>query len=127
MNGMKIFESAKDEQKRALMARRRGEIDEFYEYRRHGRRPNNSLVRAMFWLDSTLYPVLGVAAFMYMFVAMWYLITAKPPIDPKSIGDLASAFITYYLIRYVAFFAAYSDVPAVDILRGQETWFSYVS
>ncbi len=125
MNGMKIFESAKDEQKRELIARRRGEIDEFYEYRRHGRRPNNGLVRAMFWLDSTLYPLLGVAAYMYMFVAIYYLITAHPPIDPKSIGDLASAFILYYMIRYIAFFSAYSDVAAVDILRGQETWFSY--
>lgn len=125
MNGMKIFETAADEKKRALIARRRGEIDEFYEYRRHGRRPNNGLVRAMFWLDSTLYPLLGVAAFLYIFVALYYLITAYPPIDPRNLRDLASAFITYYMIRYVAFFAAYSDVAPIDILRGQETWFGY--
>jgi len=78
MNGLKIFESAADEKKRALIARRRGEIDEFYE-----------------------------------------------PIAPQTIGSLAQAFITYYVIRYIAFFSAYSDVAPVDILRGQETWFGY--
>lgn len=125
MNGMKIFETAADERKRALVARRRGEIDEFYEYRRHGRRPNNSFVRAMFWLDSTLYPLLGVAAYMYIFCAIYYLISAKPPINPNNLGELASAFVTYYVVRYIAFFSAYSDVAYIDILRGQETWFGY--
>ncbi len=125
MNGMKMFESAADEKKRALMARRRGEIDEFYEYRRHGRRPNNGLVRIMFWLDSTLYPFLGIAAYMYMFCAVYYLIAAEPPINPNDLGDLAGAFVTYYTVRYIAFFAAYSDVAYIDILRGQETWFGY--
>lgn len=125
MNGMKMFERAAEDKKRAMMARRRGEIDEFYEYRRHGRRPNNGLVRFMFWLDSTLYPLLGAAAYMYMFVALYYLFSAEAPIRPQSLATLAGAFVTYYAIRYVAFFAAFSDVAAVDILRGQETWFGY--
>lgn len=125
MNGMRIFKGAAEEKKSAFAARRRGEIDEFYEYRRHGRRPNNYLVRAMFWLDSTLYPLLGVAAYLYMFTALWYLFTSEAPIRPESLESLAGAFIVYYAIRYVAFFAAFTDVAYVDILRSQETWFSY--
>lgn len=125
MNGMKIFKTAAEDRKSAIAARRRGEIDEFYEYRRHGRRPNNSFVRAMFWLDSTLYPLLGIAAYMYMFVALYYLFSGEAPIDPRSFADLASAFVLYYVIRYIAFFAAFTDVAYIDILRSQETWFSY--
>eukprot|EP00178_Gracilaria_changii_P016695 TRINITY_DN479_c3_g6_i1.p1 TRINITY_DN479_c3_g6~~TRINITY_DN479_c3_g6_i1.p1 ORF type:complete len:872 (+),score=137.17 TRINITY_DN479_c3_g6_i1:313-2928(+) len=125
MNGMKIFKRAAEDKKNQIAARRRGEIDEFYEYRRHGRRPNNGFVRAMFWLDSTLYPLLGVAAYMYIFVALWYLFSGEAPIDPRSFVDLASAFVLYYIIRYVAFFSAFTDVSNIDILRSQETWFSY--
>lgn len=125
MNGMRIFKRAAEEKKNAIAARRRGEIDEFYEYRRHGRRPNNGFVRAMFWLDSTLYPFLGIAAYMYIFVALYYLFSSEAPIDPKNLIDLASAFIVYYAIRYVAFFSAFHDVSSIDVLRSQETWFSY--
>lgn len=125
MNGMRIFKRAAEEKKNQITARRRGEIDEFYEYRRHGRRPNNGFVRAMFWLDSTLYPFLGIAAYMYMFVAGYYLFTGEAPIDPRSFADLASAFVLYYVIRYISFFAAFTDVSYIDILRSQETWFSY--
>lgn len=125
MNGMKIFQRAAEEKRNAMVARRRGEIDEFYEYRRHGRRPNNSFVRAMFWLDSTLYPFLGIAAYMYIFVALWYLFSGQAPIDPESFVDLASAFVLYYLIRYIAFYSAFTEVAYIDILRSQETWFSY--
>eukprot|EP00177_Eucheuma_denticulatum_P004887 GFKZ01008882.1.p1 GENE.GFKZ01008882.1~~GFKZ01008882.1.p1 ORF type:complete len:884 (+),score=127.73 GFKZ01008882.1:42-2654(+) len=125
MNGMRIFKRAAEEKKNQIVSRRRGEIDEFYEYRRHGRRPNNSFVRAMFWLDSTLYPMLGVAAYMYMFVAGYYLFSGQAPIDPRSFADLASAFVLYYVVRYIAFFAAFTDVAYIDILRSQETWFSY--
>lgn len=125
MNGMKIFQKARKDKKVERAARRRGEIDEFYEYRRHGRRPNNGFVRSMFWLDSTLYPLLGVAAYMYIFVAAYYLFSRQAPIDPDSFVDLASAFVLYYVIRYVAFFSAFADVSNIDILRSQETWFSY--
>jgi cellulose synthase/poly-beta-1,6-N-acetylglucosamine synthase-like glycosyltransferase len=125
MNGMKIFKRAAEEKKNAMVARRRGEIDEFFEYRRHGRRPNNAMVRAMFWLDSTLYPLLGLAAYMYIFVALYYLFAGQAPIDPTSLASLAGAFVTYYSIRYVAFYTAFYDVSSVDILRSQETWFSY--
>lgn len=125
MNGMRIFKRAAEEKRNALAARRRGEIDEFYEYRRHGRRPNNGFVRAMFWLDSTLYPFLGVAAYMYIFVASYYLFSGQAPIDPDSFVDLASAFVLYYVIRYIAFFSAFTDVANIDVLRSQETWFSY--
>lgn len=125
MNGMRIFKRAAEEKKSQIAARRRGEIDEFYEYRRHGRRPNNGFVRAMFWLDSTLYPFLGIAAYMYMFVALYYLFSGQAPIDPSSFADLASAFVLYYVIRYISFFAAFTDVAYIDILRSQETWFSY--
>ncbi len=31
-----------------------GEMDEYYEYRRTARRPNNAFVRDMFAIDSTL-------------------------------------------------------------------------
>lgn len=125
MNGLKIFKTAAEDKKNAIAARRRGEIDEFYEYRRHGRRPNNWLVRSMFWLDSTLYPLLGLCSFMYIFVAMWYLGSGEAPIAPKSFSSLASAFVTYYAVRYVAFYAAFYDVASIDVLRSQETWFSY--
>lgn len=125
MNGMKIFQRAAEEKRNSMVARRRGEIDEFYEYRRHGRRPNNSFVRAMFWLDSTLYPFLGIAAYFYIFTSLYYMFSGEPPIDPNSFADLASAFIVYYLIRYIAFYTAFSEVAYIDILRSQETWFSY--
>lgn len=125
MNGMKIFKRAAEEKKNAMAARRRGEIDEFYEYRRHGRRPNNWLVRGMFWLDSTLYPLLGVAAYMYIFVALYYMFSGEAPIAPRSLASLASAFVVYYVVRYIAFYSAFYDVASVDILRSQETWFSY--
>lgn len=125
MNGMKIFQRAAEEKRNALVARRRGEIDEFYEYRRHGRRPNNSFVRAMFWLDSTLYPFLGIAAYFYIFTSLWYMFSGQPPIDPDKFVDLASAFILYYLIRYISFYTAFNEVAYIDILRSQETWFSY--
>eukprot|EP00172_Hildenbrandia_rubra_P003699 Plantae.Rhodophyta-Hildenbrandia_rubra.ctg6220.p1 GENE.Plantae.Rhodophyta-Hildenbrandia_rubra.ctg6220~~Plantae.Rhodophyta-Hildenbrandia_rubra.ctg6220.p1 ORF type:complete len:710 (+),score=116.14 Plantae.Rhodophyta-Hildenbrandia_rubra.ctg6220:235-2130(+) len=125
MNGMKIFKHGAEEKKKKMIKRRRGEIDEFYEYRRHGRRPNNALVRGMFWLDSTLYPLLGIAAYMYVFVAIYYLYTAQAPISPRSLVSLAGAFVTYYSIRYVAFYTAFWDVSYLDIFRGQETWFSY--
>lgn len=125
MNGMRIFKRAAEDKKSARAARRRGEIDEFYEYRRHGRRPNNGFVRVMFWLDSTLYPFLGIAAYMYMFVALYYLFSGQSPIDPESFGDLAKAFVLYYVIRYIGFYAAFTEVSYIDILRSQETWFSY--
>lgn len=125
MNGMKMFQKSAAEKKNAMVARRRGEIDEFYEYRRHGRRPNNWFVRAMFWLDSTLYPLLGLAAYFYIFVALWYAIAGEAPINPKSFASLAGAFVSYYTIRYIAFYSAFYDVSSIDILRSQETWFSY--
>lgn len=125
MNGMKIFQKSAAEKKNAMVARRRGEIDEFYEYRRHGRRPNNWFVRSMFWLDSTLYPALGLAAYFYIFVALWYCIAGQAPINPTSFASLAGSFVTYYAIRYVAFYTAFHEVSSVDILRSQETWFSY--
>ena len=125
MNGLKIFKHGAEEKKKKMLKRRRGEIDEFYEYRRHGRRPNNSFIRGMFWLDSTLYPFLGLAAYMYVFVAMYYLFTAEAPISPRNLVDLATAFVVYYGIRYIAFYTAFWDVAYVDIFRGQETWFSY--
>lgn len=125
MNGMKIFQRAAEEKKSSMVSRRRGEIDEFYEYRRHGRRPNNSFVRAMFWLDSTLYPFLGIGAYMYIFVALYYLFSGQAPISPQSFVDLASAFVLYYVIRYISFYAAFNEVAYIDILRSQETWFSY--
>lgn len=125
MNGMKIFARSAEEKKNAMVARRRGEIDEFYEYRRHGRRPNNWLVRSMFWLDSTLYPLLGLSAYGYIFVALYYAVAGEAPINPTSFASLAGAFVTYYSIRYIAFYTAFSEVSSIDILRSQETWFSY--
>jgi cellulose synthase/poly-beta-1,6-N-acetylglucosamine synthase-like glycosyltransferase len=125
MNGMKIFKRAAEEKKNAMVARRRGEIDEFYEYRRHGRRPNNYVVRGMFWLDSTLYPFLGLSAWGYVAIAVAYCFTGQAPISPKGLAAIAGAFVTYYAIRYAAFYSAFYDVSSVDILRSQETWFSY--
>jgi hypothetical protein len=37
----------------------------------------------------------------------------------------AGAFVSYYTIRYIAFYSAFYDVSSIDILRSQETWFSY--
>lgn len=137
MNGMKIMKElwhGAEERKRAARAlaaasstsaRRRGEIDEYYEYRRSARKPNNAFVRGMFALDSTLYPFLGVSAYLYIIVSIAYLITGEAPIAPDSLVDLASAFMLYYAVRYVTFYAAYAGVSAVDVLRSQQTWFSY--
>lgn len=126
MNGMKIITdlyNSKDNRNRLL--RRGGEMDEYYEYRRTARRPNNWFVRAMFALDSTLYPFLGTSAYLYIITAVAYLATGEAPIAPESIANLAAAFITYYCIRYIAFYAAFAGVNMVDVLRSQQTWFSY--
>lgn len=125
MNGIKIFRDAYNDHLDKRYSRRRGEVDEYYEYRRTARRPNNAFVRAMFALDSTLYPFLGVSAYLYIIVSIAYLATAEAPISPDSISSLASAFITYYSVRYITFYAAFYDVSMVDILRSQQTWFSY--
>lgn len=127
MNGMKIIKDLwshkKDNRNRLL--RRGGEMDEYYEYRRTARRPNNSFVRAMFALDVTLYPFLGTSAYLYIIVAVGYLATGEAPIAPKSFANIAGAFMTYYSIRYIAFYTAFAGVNNVDILRSQQTWFSY--
>uniref|UniRef100_A0A7S1TAI6 Glycosyltransferase 2-like domain-containing protein n=1 Tax=Compsopogon caeruleus TaxID=31354 RepID=A0A7S1TAI6_9RHOD len=102
------------------------ELKEFLSFRRQSRSPHNRFVRLMFWLDSTMYPVLGIGAYMYVFVAMYYLISAQPPISPESVATLAGAFVTYYTIRYLVFFAAYWGVSQTDLLRAMETWFTYV-
>lgn len=125
MNGMKIIKELWIDERERRMARRRGEIDEYYEYRRTARRPNNAFVRAMFALDATLYPFLGVSAYLYMVVSVSYLATAEAPIAPESIITLASAFIMYYMVRYITFYAAFTSVSSVDVLRSQQTWFSY--
>eukprot|EP00168_Porphyra_purpurea_P013760 TRINITY_DN3852_c0_g1_i6.p1 TRINITY_DN3852_c0_g1~~TRINITY_DN3852_c0_g1_i6.p1 ORF type:complete len:267 (+),score=69.71 TRINITY_DN3852_c0_g1_i6:202-1002(+) len=60
------------------------------------------------------------------FVALYYLATANAPISPTSTASLAGAFVTYYVVRYVAFFSAFWEaVPMVDILRSQQCWFSF--
>lgn len=105
--------------------KKRGEIDEYYELRRSARRPNNAFVRGMFALDSTLYPFLGVSAYLYIIVSIAYLITAKAPIAPDSLVDLGSAFMLYYAIRYITFYSAFAGVASIDVLRSQQTWFSY--
>lgn len=125
MNGMKIIKEMWNEGKQRRNFRRRGEIDEYYEYRRTARRPNNAFVRAMFALDSTLYPFLGVSAYLYIVVSVAYLATAEAPIAPESIADLASAFMVYYSVRYITFYTALAGVNSVDVLRSQQTWFSY--
>lgn len=125
MNGMKIIKELWQGDLEKKNTRRRGEIDEYYEYRRTARRPNNALVRIMFALDSTLYPFLGVSAYLYIVVAVAYLATARAPIAPDSIANLAGAFIMYYTVRYVTFYAAFAGVSSVDVLRSQQTWFSY--
>lgn len=125
MNGIYMFREWRSGRKRKANLRKRGEIDEYYEYRRSCRRPNNAFVRFMFALDSTLYPFLGASAYLYMFVALYYLGSGEAPIAPSSIAELAGAFIVYYSLRYIAFYSAFWDVPMVDILRGQQTWFSY--
>ena len=125
MNGMKIIKRLWNEEKDKRYARRRGEIDEYYEYRRTARRPNNALIRAMFALDSTLYPFLGVSAYLYIVVAISYLGSAHAPINPDNIVGLATAFVLYYTVRYITFYAAFSLVAMVDVLRSQQTWFSY--
>lgn len=126
MNGMKILRDLHREKgSSSHYVRRRGEIDEYYEYRRTARRPNNAFVRLMFGLDSTLYPFLGVSAYLYMMVSIAYLGTAKAPIRPDSIANLAAAFILYYSVRYITFYAAFSGVSSTDVLRSQQTWFSY--
>lgn len=128
MNGMKIMRELweGEKNKRAVSrSRRRGEIDEYYEYRRTARRPNNAFVRLMFALDSTLYPFLGVSAYLYMIVAIAYLGSGEAPIAPDSIVNLASAFMMYYSVRYITFYAAFAGVSSVDVLRSQQTWFSY--
>lgn len=125
MNGMKIIKALWNGEKDKRYSRRRGEIDEYYEYRRTARRPNNAFVRAMFALDSTLYPFLGVSAYLYIIVAVAYLATAQAPIRPRNITDLGSAFILYYSVRYIAFYSAFASVSSVDVLRSQQTWFSY--
>lgn len=125
MNGMKIIKELWSDEQKKLSARRRGEIDEYYEYRRTARRPNNAFVRGMFALDATLYPFLGVSAYLYIIVSIAYLITAEAPIAPHRISDLASAFMMYYTVRYITFYAAYTGVSPVDVLRSQQTWFSY--
>lgn len=124
MNGMKIIKELWNDEKKKI-GRRRGEIDEYYEYRRAVRRPNNAFVRGMFALDSTLYPFLGVSAYLYIVVAIAYLATGQAPIAPDSIVDLGSAFMLYYSIRYVTFYSAFSGVAPTDVLRSQQTWFSY--
>lgn len=125
MNGMKIIRELWKSEGIKRTARKRGEIDEYYEYRRTARRPNNALVRGMFALDSTLYPFLGVSAYLYMIVAISYLATGQAPISPESITSLAAAFVMYYCIRYITFYAAFAGVSSVDVLRSQQTWFSY--
>lgn len=125
MNGMKIMRELWKGEKEKRNARRRGEIDEYYEYRRTARRPNNAFVRVMFALDASLYPFLGVSAYLYIVVSVAYLATAEAPIRPENIRDLVSAFILYYLIRYITFYAAFAGVSHVDVLRSQQTWFSY--
>ncbi|PXF48502.1 Cellulose synthase catalytic subunit A [UDP-forming] [Gracilariopsis chorda] len=125
MNGMKIIKEMWNGDRDKRFSRRRGEIDEYYEYRRTARRPNNAFVRAMFALDSTLYPFLGVSAYLYIITSVAYLATAQAPIAPQNIGELAAAFILYYTIRYIAFYSAFAGVSSTDILRSQQTWFSY--
>lgn len=125
MNGMYIIKQLWEGEKDKRYARRRGEIDEYYEYRRTARRPNNAFVRAMFALDATLYPFLGVSAYLYIIVSISYLGTAQAPIAPESIATLAGAFIVYYSVRYITFYAAFAGVSSVDVLRSQQTWFSY--
>lgn len=125
MNGFYMFREWRNGRKQRSAQRKRGEIDEYYEYRRSCRRPNNAFVRFMFALDATLYPFLGVSAYLYVFVALYYLGTGEAPIAPNSIAELAGAFIVYYSLRYIAFYSAFWDVSMVDILRGQQTWFSY--
>ncbi len=56
-------------------------------------------VRARF----DLYPFLGTLAYLYMVVAVGYLATGQAPIEPDSIKNIASAFMTYYSVRYVTF------------------------
>ncbi|KAK1869786.1 hypothetical protein I4F81_012252 [Pyropia yezoensis] len=126
MNGMRIFKGAAKERKEMLLSREKpSELSEFYAYRRQQRKPNNTFVSTMFWLDSTLYPLLGWGAFGYVFCAIFYLITAQAPISPTSTQSLAGAFVTYYLIRYGAFFSAFYEVNMTDVLRSQQCWFSY--
>lgn len=125
MNGIKIMKDIWTNEGVKRTSRRRGEIDEYYEYRRTARRPNNAFVRVMFALDSTLYPFLGVSAYLYMVVAIAYLATSHAPISPDSIENLAGAFMTYYTVRYITFYSAFADVSPVDVLRSQQTWFSY--
>ncbi|KAK1857460.1 hypothetical protein I4F81_000077 [Pyropia yezoensis] len=126
MNGLRIFKGAAKERKEMLLSRGKpSELSEFYAYRRQQRKPNNTFVSTMFWLDSTLYPLLGWGAFGYVFCAIYYLITANAPISPTSTQSLAGAFVTYYLIRYGAFFSAFYEVNMTDVLRSQQCWFSY--
>lgn len=125
MNGMKIMKDIWYGNKDKRFTRRRGEIDEYYEYRRTARRPNNVFVRTMFALDSTLYPFLGTSAYLYMMVSIAYLATAEAPIQPNGAVDLVTAFVGYYIVRYIAFYAAFTSVSSVDVLRSQQTWFSY--
>mmetsp|Transcript_16054 Transcript_16054/g.32302 ORF Transcript_16054/g.32302 Transcript_16054/m.32302 type:complete len:674 (-) Transcript_16054:2538-4559(-) len=48
-----------------------GSLKAFQAHRRHSTSPHNGLVRFMFWLDSTLYPVLNLGAYLYIFVALY--------------------------------------------------------
>ena len=122
MNGLRIFKGAAKERKALLSSRGKPtELSEFYAYRRQQRKPHNAFVSTMFWLDSTLYPLLGWGAFGYIFCALYYLATANAPISPTSTASLAGAFVTYYGVRYVAFFSAFWEaVPMIDILRSQQ-------
>ena len=79
----------------------------------------------MFPFDSTLYPLLGVSAYLYNIVAISYLGSAHAPINPDNIVGLATVFVLYYTVQYITFYAAFSGVAMADVLRSHQKWFNY--
>ncbi len=60
-----------------------------------------------------------------MVVAVGYLATGQAPIALELIKNISPAFMTYYSVRYITFYTAFAEMDMVDILRSQQTWFSY--
>jgi hypothetical protein len=77
------------------------------------------------YLDSMIYPLSGVGALLFYFMAVMYILFNASPVLPEKMHIFWAIWVPLLILKFLTTSKAYPYVAIFTVWRSQQAWFAY--